>query len=277
MSISLTVSQLHYASQRGRPLVLAHRGGRELYPENTLEAFFRCFRDGAEGVELDVRCSSDGKVMVFHDAQLERLTDGQGWASHKHSEALGRLHVRDHTGELTDQRIPRFEEVLEALPPHGFLNVEIKFERGSYPGNASLPMVRRVLKILRSEPHAGTRPVIISSFSMQVNLQLRALARDFARGYLLESRWGRPRYRRIGDRLLSAHALHPGKDLVTDELMAAARRAGREVAVWTVNDPEEMRRYAAMSVGALITDVPDVCRKVVDSLEPRETTAGGNA
>ncbi|MCB0218412.1 MAG: hypothetical protein KDH09_01850 [Chrysiogenetes bacterium] len=266
MSVISTVNLLQRARESGRPLVLAHRGGRHLYPENTLEAFSRCFSDGAEGVELDVRCTRDGKVVVFHDAELETLTDGQGRASHKSWEEIRTIRVRNHQGDLTDQTIPRFEEVLEALPVDGFLNVEIKFERGSYPGNSSLPLVRRTLEVLRGESAFGERPVIISSFSMQVNLQLRALARDFARGYLFEQRWGVPRYRRIGDRLLAAHALHPAKELVSDELMAAARRAGREVAVWTVNEPDDMRRLARMGVGALITDRPDIGREVVDSL-----------
>ena len=82
----------------------------------------------------------------------------------------------------------------------------------------------------------------------------------------IDTRWGVPRYRRIGDRLLAAHALHPAKELVTDELMDAARRAGREVAVWTVNEPGDMQRLAGMGVGALITDRPDIGRETVDSL-----------
>lgn len=260
------LKQLESARARGRPLVLAHRGGRHLWPENTLKAFSSCFGAGAEGVELDVRCSRDGKVIVFHDAELERLTDGQGRVASTPWETLRRLHVKDHQGRLSGETIPDFESVLATLPVDKFLNVEIKFEKGSYEGEASLPLVRAVLKVLRKEPGYGKRPVIISSFSLKVNLQLLLLAGDFARGYLFEEKWGKPAIRRMGEFVLQPHALHPGVNLATDELCRAALSRGREVAVWTVNDPEEMRALAARGVGALITDRPDLCRQAVDAL-----------
>src|SRR5215831_7838930 len=77
----------------GRPLVFAHRGGSALAPENTMAAFANGLSLGADGIELDVHLSSDGVVVVNHDATVERTTPGRGAVAHMTADELARLNV----------------------------------------------------------------------------------------------------------------------------------------------------------------------------------------
>ena len=125
----------------GSPLLIAHRGGAGLAPENTLEAFESAVRDwGADMLEMDVRTSRDGVVMVFHDPTVDRITDGEGRLGEKSADELKELdagfNFRDPDGEASFRgkgvRIPTFEEVLEAFPS-ARLNVEAKDRASAVP------------------------------------------------------------------------------------------------------------------------------------------------
>ena len=125
----------------GSPLLIAHRGGAGLAPENTLSAFQNAVHEwGADMLEMDVRSTLDGEVVVIHDDTVDRTTNGTGRVADLTLEQLGKLdagfHFRDpmgvHSFRGNGVTIPRFEEVLDALPGVR-MNVEAKDGR-SAPG-----------------------------------------------------------------------------------------------------------------------------------------------
>ena len=81
-------------AERGRPLIIAHRGLTSGAPENTVAAFRAAAEAGADGVELDVRLSRDGEVVVLHDHGLERTTNGTGPAARRSLAEMKRLDIR---------------------------------------------------------------------------------------------------------------------------------------------------------------------------------------
>src|SRR5438876_2738264 len=105
--------------RRETPLVIAHRGASAERPENTLAAFARARRDGADGVELDVMRCGSGEVVVFHDDDLLRLGQRADWTREV---PLAELRAIDLGG---GERVPLLDEVLEALGPM-LVNVELK-------------------------------------------------------------------------------------------------------------------------------------------------------
>jgi glycerophosphoryl diester phosphodiesterase len=120
---------------RGEVFVVAHRACWSAAPENSLAAIQRCRRLGVEAVEIDVQLTRDGKLVVFHDRELERMTDGSGrLADHTYEELQQlRLKERDGVGSdivgrpfLTRHRIPLLSEVFEAAGPELLFNLEIK-------------------------------------------------------------------------------------------------------------------------------------------------------
>lgn len=110
--------------QRG---IGAHRGASRTHPENTLAAFREAVRLGAAMVELDLRRTADGHVVVMHDATVERTTDGSGAVAESTLAALRELDAGSHAGPgFAGERIPTLEEVLDWSPPGVWLNLQVK-------------------------------------------------------------------------------------------------------------------------------------------------------
>lgn len=227
------------------PMIIAHRGASGEAPENTMAAFELAARQGAAMLELDVRRSADGHLVVFHDDTTERW-DGQ--ARPLATCSLKQLQQLDIGGE----RVPLLEEVLDFAHASGILlNIELKGPRMA----AACANLVRQFKL--------SQQVLISSFYPQALHELQRAAPEIQRGYLMGIRSWRPNIRLrefwpfFALRSVSAHAWHPYEGLPgLDRIIPLVRRAGYGVNVWTVDQPERMRRLAALGVTGLITNYP---------------------
>lgn len=95
----------------------AHRGVMQLLPENSLASLREAVRLGAHMIEFDLRLSKDGELMVFHDQEVQRMTDGRGGIAELTVDELRRLRLRcPRSGSLTEERIPTLAEAMEILP-----------------------------------------------------------------------------------------------------------------------------------------------------------------
>jgi glycerophosphoryl diester phosphodiesterase len=232
-----------------RPKVLAHRGARRAAPENTVEAFVAAAALGADGVELDVHRTADGALVVHHDAD---------------SSGVGVLAERSLV-EIRAARpeIPVLEEALDSCD--GMLvNIEVK----NLPGDADYdPADSAATAVVALLAERGRRDhVLVSSFNLASVDRVRVLDESIPTGLLTL----------VGldpvDGVEVAHAhghgaVHPDvrslAGRAVDATVARAHELGLAVNVWTVNGEDEMRRLAAAGVDALITDVPDVARRVL--------------
>ena len=237
-----------FPSATGRPLVLGHRGASAEAPENTLAAFGRAIDLGADGFELDVwRCGS-GEAVVIHDEDAMRTGQSPRRVTRT---SLPLLREIDVGGEP----IPTLAEVLEAFPS-AVVNVELK--SGRVP---DLGLAREVARTLRQQ-QAGAR-VVVSSFSAALLAAFRALAPGVASGYLVApgALWQARAFAAV--RLLRPAAIHPARQLVTPARVEAWGRSGLRVLVWTVDDPAEVERLAALGVAAVVSNVPGMAREAV--------------
>lgn len=228
------------------PLVLGHRGAHGAAPENTLEAFENAVEQGAVGVELDVRLSQDGVVVVLHDRDLARVTGGQSQARAEDSSLM--LLKSHDLGAGT--RVPTLAEVLDWQRVRGvLLNVELKRD--------VVDRERLVRAVARTLLSAAVDPpqVLLSSFDpAMVKLAARVLP-GFPMGYLLDSNWPRwPPARAF--RRLGCHAVHPHESLVTPRFVESLANRGALVNVYGVNDEARARELSELGVDAVITDVP---------------------
>ena len=249
----------------GAPLLVAHRGGAALAPENTLAAFERALDAwGADMLELDVRATADGAVVVLHDATVDRTTDGSGAVRSMSLEALRELDAgyrfRDADGHPAFRGhgvgIPLLEEVLKAFP-RARLNVEIKAAEAA---RGTLELVRR---------HGATERVLLAAEHER--------NRRGARGY--RGPWGASR-RQLGPFWIlhrtplsglvtpraDAFQVPPtwkGLPVLTRRFVEEAHRRNIPVHVWTVDDPAEMRRMLALGVDGIQSDRPDVLARVL--------------
>jgi glycerophosphoryl diester phosphodiesterase len=238
---------LETAARRGeRPLVLGHRGASADAPENTLAAFRLAMEQGADGVELDVRRCATGEVVVIHDPHTGRVAGEAIGVAAAPLSALRALDVGTWKGErFRGERVPLLAEVLEALPD-ATVNVELK---GSDPR-----LARAAAAVLRRANAEGR--VIVSSFHPGLLAAFRAEAPGIARGLLLEDDRLWRLKALLGAWMARPAAIHPALALVTPARARRWRRRGLAVNVWTVDEPAEAERLAALGAAAVITNLP---------------------
>ena len=247
-----------------RPLVMAHRGGAGLWPENTMRAFAEAVALGADVLEMDLHGTADGALVVIHDATVERTTNGAGRVASLALAELKRLDAgfrwtndggRTYPFRNSGVTVPTLGEVLDAFP-RTRLNIDIK--------QAQPSLVKSVCRVLAESGAAGR--VTVASFSSQTLAEFRrecpavstsagtdevlVLLADLQAGRGFAA--GKPPFR-----VVQVPETLGGRGWLTKELVAAAHHAGVEVHVWTINDEAAMRRMLALGVDGIITDYPD--------------------
>jgi glycerophosphoryl diester phosphodiesterase len=235
-------------------LVIAHRGASAYASENTLRAFELAVRQGADMCELDVQRTADGVLVVFHDDTTDRWEAQGRPVAHC---TLADLRQLDIGGE----RVATLAEVCAFARECGIqLNVEIK---GTGIGS-------EVVRLLRNERVIDQ--VLISSFWPAALAEVAAVAPDLPRAYLMGIPTFRPDVRLreswpfLDLKKAGVVAWHPAYQIpLLDHILPLVRRAGYRVNVWTVNDPDEMRRFVMLGADGIITDVPDVLRRVLNT------------
>jgi glycerophosphoryl diester phosphodiesterase len=243
------------------PLVLAHRGGAGLAPENTIAAFDNAVRLGADGLELDVRLSRDGIVVVHHDATVDRTTDARGAVNSFTADQLARVDAgsRFERGAATPFRglgigIPTLAGVLARFRDSRIV-VELKLNTPEL-ASAALDVVRRAGALDRVCFGSFGRRVLRAVRIMEPALATSA-AREEVRWALYRSWCGWP-LRRRAYAGFQVPEWSGRTRVVSPRFVAAAHRAALGVQVWTVDTEADARRLLDCGVDALITDRPDM-------------------
>jgi glycerophosphoryl diester phosphodiesterase len=238
--------------------ILGHRGASSDAPENTLAAFRLAMDQGADGVELDARLCRSGEVVVFHDERLERLTGAAGRVADTSWADLARLEVRAGPAGAPSGRIPLLSDVLEALPRTAFVNVELKSE--DWNGTR----VAEAAGVLLEAGGHGTH-VVVSSFDPRCLLRLALAHPRVRRGLLLDPDKPQLVQRHLTLPLVGRDAVHPEAGHLTEADVRRWHAGGREVAVWTVDDPEVARRLRTWGVDTCITNRPGALRAALET------------
>lgn len=245
------------AEDIARLIVVAHRGGAALGPENTLLAIERGIASGADMVEIDIHQTSDGKVVVCHDESVDRTTNGRGLIRELTFEEIRGLNIVDKDGNVTDQKIPTLDEVLELIDGRVKLLVEIKRTADIYQG-----IERQLVDAIAA--HNASSWVVAQSFNDSVLEKLHAISP----GLRLEKLW-LFKLRGVDDAVdgwLNDYSYEKYSYVssfnfyyrsVTDSLVEEIHRQGKEVKIWTVGSPSDTPR---LPVDGIITDHPDLWR-----------------
>lgn len=250
----------------GAPLLIAHRGGSALAPENTLAAFRRAIHWWrADLLELDVQPTRDGDCVVFHDSTLDRTTDGSGRVA---DFSVAQLQGLDAGYRFTPDggqtfpfsgkgvRISTLREVLEALPD-ARVNVEIKDTRAQ-------AAVQRTVRELGAEH----RVLIAAGDSRNRSLfhdypgPTSAGAQDLYAFYALHLSRTTRFYRPPVDAFQMPER-NGGRQVLTPRLVAEAHAHNVAIHVWTVDEEDDMRRLLDWGVDGLISDRPDRLARVL--------------
>eukprot|EP00927_Polykrikos_kofoidii_P030414 TRINITY_DN26157_c0_g1_i1.p1 TRINITY_DN26157_c0_g1~~TRINITY_DN26157_c0_g1_i1.p1 ORF type:complete len:291 (+),score=29.35 TRINITY_DN26157_c0_g1_i1:206-1078(+) len=266
----------------GKPVVWAHRGASMKAPENTLASFRQALQDGADGVELDVHLSRDGHIIVIHDHDVRRTTDGSGNISDLSLEEIIRLDAGSkYSAKFAGERVPTLQNVLSLVlnwPTPRRVLIELKgsfsglptpirlmlrcFRVGS-PSYANLPSsIAAALAPYSAEVDAGR--VIVQSFHKPYLDELRNLAPSLSLVYLsISSSAGWLEAEDIQGSSLGFSGVAIRHASLSEEGMARIRAHHRLVFAWTVDSDAALRRVCNLKVGGIITNVPDIAVKIV--------------
>ncbi|MHB8902918.1 MAG: glycerophosphodiester phosphodiesterase family protein [Thermoguttaceae bacterium] len=240
---------LHGVQATDRTWVIAHRGGASAAPENSMAAIGQAIVARADWVEIDVQESSDGVVLVAHDEDLKKAAgaDLKIWAST--AEQIGAVDIGiRHSPQFADQRVPTLEQVLRACKGKVGVTIELKY----YGHDQRLE--QRVIDLVEAEGMEGQ--VMIMSLKYDGIRKFRSLRPAWKVGLLSAVA--------VGDLTkVDADFLAVSTRIASRSFLRSARRGGKEVDVWTVNDPVTMSTMIGRGVRGLITDDPAVARRVL--------------
>lgn len=208
-----------------------------LEPENTLRSFVAAEQAGLDVIELDLHLSKDGALVVMHDADVDRTTDGTGPIAER---TLGELRTLD-AGR--GERVPVFEEVLDAVASP--LQAEIK----------DLAAARALAEVMQRRDLAGR--VEVSSFHDEAIAEISRLVPG-VRTALIASRFGPD----VVDRATEAGAETVCLNIrrLTLEVVEAARKADLKIIGWVVNTQDQLRLVRALGLDGATTDYPEIKR-----------------
>jgi glycerophosphoryl diester phosphodiesterase len=248
--------------------VIAHQGGEGIWPSNTIYAFERAVKMGADMLDLDVNMTKDGALVVIHDDSVDRTTNGKGKVKDLTLEQLRGLDAGWYWPQESSEadphpfrgqgiRIPTLEEVFKAFPKTP-MTIEIKQDEPS--------IAKPFCEILRKD--SMTDKVIIPSFVERAILEFRAACPEVMTA-MTESEVRNLIF--LGDlagRAPQARALQVPTtagpiNLVTPGFVSFATARGLVVQPWTINDESEMRSLIRMGVHGINTDRPDLLMKVL--------------
>lgn len=240
--------------------VFGHRGFSGEYPENTMLAYKKAVEAGCDGIELDVQLTRDLVPVLIHDESVDRTSNGSGYIHNMTYDELTRLDF-SYTAKFGDkhgfQKIPTLEEYFEwvvAEAPEITTNVELKNSVYYYAG-----LEKVVLDMIYK--YKLKDRIILSSFNNTSVARCKEMDPDIACGFLIE---GCIENAGAYARDFCVEYYHPRLKDMTEEHVLNCSQNGIGVNVWTVNEEEDLRRMKKWGVRSVITNFPDVARKIAD-------------
>lgn len=229
--------------------IVAHRGASAVAPENTMAAVRQAIADGADWVEIDVQETADDQVVVFHDSDFMKLAGNPLKIWDATLPDLARIDIGSwFDPKFGDQRVPTLAQVLEECRGRAGVMIELKY----YGHDRQLE--KRVVDIV--EACRMTDEIVIMSLKREAVEKMKALRPNWQVGLLMSVA--------AGDlRNINADFLAVNASFVDRSFVRANHSIGKQVSVWTVNDPVNMSRMIGKGVDGLITDKPALARTVL--------------
>ncbi len=237
-------------------MIFAHRGASAYKLENTMEAFRLAHEMNADGIELDVQCTADGVVVVFHDDKIDRIAKRMAMETGKDTHDAPTGEIRDYTYEqlraldLGGYYVPQLTELMDFVAGTNMcLNIEIKSSAERY--NPAL--IQKTAEIINS--YNFKNRIIVSSFHHQALVDIKKHDADIATGILYD--------KAIDDiaeyaEKIGAAYIHPHFSAINRDIVESCEKKNIKANVWTVDDPEMAKWLLEIGVNAVISNKPDV-------------------
>lgn len=223
-------------------LKIGHRGAMGHLAENTLESIQVAIDLGVDAVEIDVHKCKSGELVVIHDFNLERTTNGTGEISQKSLEELKELQIE---GKYF---IPTLTEVLDLIQGKCGINIELK---GQNSAVATCEIIERYI----AEGYWLYEDFIVSGFQKKELWEVYKINPQIPLGILTETSVSEAI--ELGKKI-NAKAIHPSLGIITRQNVLLSQQKGFHVNVWTVNKPTDIKRMINFGVNGIISDFPEL-------------------
>jgi glycerophosphoryl diester phosphodiesterase len=250
-------------SIQNRPVeIIAHRGASFIAPENTLSAVRLGWEMSADGVEIDIRLSADGRIVLMHDPDTTRTTGQPYTVAETTASTLRTLDAGTMKPEVfSGERIPFLEEVVSCIPDNGTLFIEIKC------GSEIIPPLETVI-----EASGNRSRIAFKSFNIETLSDAAAYFRNIPCYWLIERSTEHDRDDRNDDnrRIIDAAIKRGFRGIsvnsagITREFTEQVTDAGLRLFAWTINEPENAKRFVSYGVNGLVTDRPGWLREALE-------------
>lgn len=218
-------------------LVIGHRGAMGYEPENTLRSFQKAIALGVDVIELDVHLSKDNELIVIHDENVDRTTNGKGYVKDSTMIELKRLVVDKN------EKVPTLQEVFDLVKKKAIIDIEIKAE------NCEKPLVDVIKK------NKMIDKIIISSFNIKFLKNIKKINRKIKTGLLY--------YGEIKDQIENAKKIGcklflPNYKFVDGEIVKKTHKAGMKIMVWNLEDKDDIKNMIGFGVDGIASNKPDI-------------------
>ncbi|MGB9673137.1 MAG: glycerophosphodiester phosphodiesterase [Anaerolineales bacterium] len=251
----------HLLYELPKPIIFAHRGSSAYAPENTLAAFELAVKQEAPALELDVKLTHDGEVVVIHDPTTQRTCGKEGIVKNLTLAQLKQLDAGSHfDASFNGEKIPTLQEVFDAVGKKLLINVEIT--------NYTSPLDDLPIKVAQLVKNNQLQEwVFFSSFNPIALWKIKKLLPQIPIGLLAEEgkrgNWARSKWLEW----LNYEAIHPHHDDVTPAFVKYHHQKKRLINVYTVNQAEKMRQLFQMQVDGIFTDDPILAKQNLEKME----------
>ena len=225
-------------------LVIGHRGASGYVAENTLESIQKALDLNVDGVEIDVQCCASGEIVVFHDKELDRLTNKKGLIEKTNFDELSTILIKEK------YKIPTLEEVLELLDGQILLNIELK---GKNTATATASILEKHIKKTKND----LRKFIVSSMDWDELTILHNTNKQIPIGILSNAHIMLEKNIFHQAKKLNAIAIHPRLSVLNQKIVDKIHNLGLLVYSWTINEPKHIKKAMGIGVDGIITDFPD--------------------
>lgn len=251
-------------SAGAEPLIIGHRGASFVAPENTVASIREAWKEGADGTEMDIYLTKDGRIVTFHDKTLTRTAEAEGEIKDKTLAELQKLDAGSwKDARWKGEKIPTLEESLAAVPEGKIIYIELK------SGPEILPELKRVLDASPKK----REEIFLIDFKLENLVAAKPLFPDIRKLWIVGGKRQKDSDQRVYPPIegLVEKALAAGMDgldlewrfPLDEKSVASIKEEKLLLAVWTVNEAEDAKRLAAAGVEAITTDRPEFIREAL--------------
>ncbi len=227
-------------------VVVAHRGLSSKYPENTILSFQKAVEIKVDAIELDVRETKDGEIVIMHDEKVDRTTDGNGYVEQLTYSEIKKLDAGKWKGNFKDVKVPSLKEAFENIGNKIYYFIEIK--------KVNLSKVIKLIDSFNLKEN-----IVLSSFHIEYLLETRKIAPEIPVAFITDH-FPENINILIENGIRTLNLYHPE---ITDEKFIYLTKNGILTHVWTVDEKEDMEKYLNMEIPIITSNCPDLLLKVL--------------